>query len=158
MFAGLAWESLLVSLGLFRYGSGNFLAGLAPYWILALWAQFATTLNLSLAWLKDRALLAATFGAVGGPLAFWAGQRLGALEAPSLAAALAAQALGYALLVPLFCALAQRWNGFAALEAATAPVDGVMPPGKVATASRTLAVPRAAVGAALAVAPESRRA
>jgi len=157
LLAGLAWESLLVSLGLFRYGSGNFVAGLAPYWILALWAQFATTLNLSLAWLKGRALLAATFGAIGGPLAFWAGVRLGALESPNLMAALAAQAFGYAMLVPALCALAQRWNGFAALEAATAR-DASGQQGLYAPAARPIAAPRNAIGAALSVASESRRA
>lgn len=158
LLAGLAWESLLVSLGLFRYGSGNFIAGLAPYWILALWAQFATTLNLSLAWLKGRALLAVAFGALGGPLAFWAGVRLGAVEAPNLAAALGAQALGYALLVPAFCALATRWNGFAGLDPAGVPQDGVLPSPAAALPSRPIAVARRPVGAALAVAPESRRA
>lgn len=109
---GLAWESLLVSLGLFRYSSGNFAAGLAPYWILALWAQFATTLNLSLAWLKGRPVLGAVFGLVGGPLAYFAGYRLGALHSPDLPLALALQGIGYGVFVPLLCALAVRWNGF----------------------------------------------
>ena len=112
LLIGLCWESLLVSLGLFRYASGVFLAGLAPIWILALWAQFATTLNLSLGWLKGRPLVGALFGALGGPLAYFAGHRLGALESPNLQAALLLQGLGYAVFVPLLSALAVRWNGF----------------------------------------------
>jgi hypothetical protein len=113
LLVGLAWESLLVSLGLFRYSSGVFAAGLAPYWILALWAQFATTLNLSLAWLKGRPFVGVVFGLLGGPLAYYAGYKLGALDSPNLTLALALQGVGYAVFVPLLCALAVRWNGFA---------------------------------------------
>lgn len=112
---GLAWESLLVSLGMFRYVSGTFVDGLAPYWILALWAQFATTLNLSLAWLKGRPWTGVVFGLLGGPLAYYAGFRLGALDSPDLPLALVLQGIGYAVFVPLLCALAVRWDGFASV-------------------------------------------
>ncbi|MCU0760090.1 MAG: DUF2878 domain-containing protein [Steroidobacteraceae bacterium] len=144
LLVGLLWESLLVSFGLFRYASGNFAAGIAPYWILALWAQFATTLNLSLAWLKGRPLLGVAFGLLGGPLAYYAGFKLGALDSPDLTLALALQGFGYAVFVPLFCALAVRWNGFA----------GVM--GDAAAARPATSRPAAA--AALSMARESSRA
>jgi hypothetical protein len=142
LLVGLLWESLLVSLGLFRYSSGNFAAGLAPYWILALWAQFATTLNLSLAWLKGRPLVGVAFGLLGGPLAYYAGFKLGALDSPNLTLALALQGVGYAVFVPALCALAVRWNGFV----------GVMGETSAAKAQR------ARVPASLPVARESSRA
>ena len=43
-----------------------------------LWLQLGTTLRSSLRWLRGRYLLAAAFGAGGGPAAFLAGERLGA--------------------------------------------------------------------------------
>ena len=65
-----------------------------PYWILAMWALFATTLNASLGWLHGRPALAGALGMLSGPLAYWAGARLGAIELVQPAAALAALALG----------------------------------------------------------------
>jgi hypothetical protein len=109
---GLLWDSGVVALGLMSYPSGNFAPGLAPYWIVAMWALFATSLNLSMAWLKDRAWLAAVFGAVGGPLAYLAGARLGGLQMTDPVLALGAQALGWAVLLPLLTRLATRLNGF----------------------------------------------
>ncbi len=109
---GLAWDSGLVALGLMSYPSGNFAPGLAPYWIVAMWALFATSLNLSMAWLKDRPWMAALFGAVGGPLAYLAGERLGGLQMPDPVLALGAQALGWAVLLPMLTRLATRLNGF----------------------------------------------
>lgn len=98
---GLAWDSVLVALGLFSYPTGNFATGFAPYWIVAMWAVFATSLNLSLAWLKGRLWLAALVGFVGGPVAYLAGERLGGVQMSDVTLALAAQALGWALLLPL---------------------------------------------------------
>jgi hypothetical protein len=109
---GLAWESWLVTLGLIRYPAGNLAPGLAPYWIVAMWALFATSLNLSMPWLKGRMWLAALFGAVGGPLAYLAGERLGGLQMPDPVLALGAQALGWAVLFPMLTGLAARLNGF----------------------------------------------
>lgn len=53
-------------------------ATLAPVWVVALWLQLGTTLRFSLGWLSQRYLLAAALGAAGGPVAFLAGERLGA--------------------------------------------------------------------------------
>jgi hypothetical protein len=48
--------------------------------MLCLWIVFATTLGHSLRWLMNRPVAAAVAGAIGGPLAYLAGGRLGALE------------------------------------------------------------------------------
>lgn len=109
---GLSWDSAVVAFGLMSYPSGNFAPGVAPYWIVAMWALFATSLNLSMAWLKGRTWLASIFGAVGGPLAYLAGERLGGVQMPEPVAALAAQALGWAVLLPILTRLAMRLNGF----------------------------------------------
>jgi len=116
---GLAWDSMLVALGLMNYPSGNFAPGLAPHWIVAMWALFATSLNLSMSWLKGRPRLAAVFGAVGGPLAYLAGERLGGLQMPDPVAALGIQAIGWAVILPLLTRLAGRLNGFEPAPAAS---------------------------------------
>lgn len=109
---GLVWDSWLVTFGLMSYSTGSLAPGLAPYWIVAMWALFATSLNLSMAWLKGRPWLAALFGAVGGPLAYLAGARLGGLQMPDPVLALGVQALGWAVLLPVLTSLAARLNGF----------------------------------------------
>jgi hypothetical protein len=109
---GTAWDSALLGLGITGYDTGLFAPGLAPHWIMALWVLFATTLNVSLAWLKSRWLLAAAFGGVGGALSFFAGYRLGAVQMPDLALGLTVQAIGWAFLMPLLCFIAARCNGF----------------------------------------------
>ncbi|MGB5202220.1 MAG: DUF2878 domain-containing protein, partial [Sedimenticolaceae bacterium] len=86
-------------------------AALAPYWIVAMWMGFATTLNVSLGWLKGRYWLAALFGAVGGPLAYLAGAKLGGITLISSEAALTALALGWATIMPLLMYLAARLDG-----------------------------------------------
>ncbi|MCZ8131682.1 MAG: DUF2878 domain-containing protein [Steroidobacteraceae bacterium] len=121
---GLAWDSTVVTLGLMDYAAGNFAPGFAPYWIVAMWALFATSLNLSMGWLKGRPWLAAAFGAVGGPLAYLAGERLGGLQMSDPVLALGAQAIGWAVMLPLLTRLATRLNGFAPAHAtAWAPIS-----------------------------------
>lgn len=115
---GAIWDSLLVAAGWLVYPSGTLYPGTAPYWIVALWIAFATTFNVSLGWFKRHLLLAALLGAVGGPLAFLAGERLGGVEFTSHVAGLSALALGWTLLMPLMLVLARRWNGFAQVPVA----------------------------------------
>lgn len=107
---GFAWDSLIAAAGLIAF-KGALTQAFAPHWMAALWLLFATTLNVSLRWLRQRPWLAALLGAVGGPLAYHAGAQLGALSFPDLAAGLAAQAVGWALLMPLLVRLATRLDG-----------------------------------------------
>jgi hypothetical protein len=108
---GALWDSALVALGWVSYASGTVLPGTAPVWIVAMWTLFATTLNVSLNWLKDRNALAVAFGALGGPLAYYAGMKLGAVTFAEPAIALAALALGWALIMPVLTRLARRFDG-----------------------------------------------
>ena len=113
---GGVWDSLLVTAGWLVYPSGTLFDGTAPYWIVALWISFATTFNVSLRWFKKRLLMAATFGAIGGPLAFFAGERLGGVVFANPVAGLTALALGWAVLMPLMMAISNRWDGFRRAE------------------------------------------
>lgn len=122
---GAVWDSLLVALGLAVYPSGTLIAGTAPYWIVAMWLLFATTLNLSLRWLKDRPLLAVMFGAVGGPLAYYAGSRLGGVYFPEPVTALITLSIGWAVILPILMQLSQRFNGIQQMSAPTLADEGL---------------------------------
>lgn len=112
MLGGL-WDSLLVYTGLLQYPSGTLIAGTAPHWIVAMWLLFATTLNVSLRWLKRRLVLAALIGALAGPVAYFAGSKLGGVQIRDLPLALTALALGWSFLMPLLMTLSNRLDGFA---------------------------------------------
>jgi hypothetical protein len=111
--AGAVFETLLVQSGWVRFDQGVLVAGTAPYWMVALWAIFATTLNVSLRALRPYPWLAALLGAIGGPAAYWAGAGLGAMEFVAAALALAAIAAGWALLAPALFSAARRLDGYA---------------------------------------------
>jgi len=51
----------------------------SPVWIIGLWISFTLTINHSLSWLGNRKLLQMIFGLIGGPLAYIAGEKLGAI-------------------------------------------------------------------------------
>jgi hypothetical protein len=109
---GAVFDSVLVAAGWLTYPSGQWHAALAPYWIVAMWVAFAATLNVSLRWLKGRAFLAGLFGAVGGPLAYLAGAKLGGVVFIDQAAALTALAIGWGLIMPLLTRLAGRFDAW----------------------------------------------
>ncbi|UCE89530.1 MAG: DUF2878 domain-containing protein [Pseudomonadota bacterium] len=108
---GAIYDSTLVSLGLMSYPSGTVIAGTAPHWLIAMWMLFATTLNVSLRWLRGRWLLAATLGAVFGPLAYYGGAKLGGMMFENGRVALIALAVGWACWMPLLSRLSQHLDG-----------------------------------------------
>ena len=116
LLIGLVWDSALVMTGWVKFTTGNFIANVAPHWILALWALFATTLNVSLAWLRGRWLLLIFFGAIGGPLSYWGGARMGAMVIASPVNITIALAIGWALIMVLLMLAAKRFNGYVALS------------------------------------------
>ena len=111
VFTGLVFDSLLVSGGLVRYPSWMLFTGMAPYWILAMWALFSTTLNLSMGWLKSSLALAAVMGAVFGPLSYLAGARLGAIVLIDSFSSMILLAIIWALVMPILIYAASRFEG-----------------------------------------------
>ena len=119
MLIGLLVDSLLVATGWLQYSVGLWLPGskasdalgLAPYWIIAMWALFATTLNVSMGWMRSRPILTVLMGAIGGPLSYLAGEKLGAIELMQPTYALAALSFAWALAMPLLMRLSARFDG-----------------------------------------------
>jgi len=108
---GLVFDSALLSTGWVSYPSGMLSAYVAPYWILAMWALFATTLNGCLRWIKRSVWLAAVLGAIGGPLSYLAGARLGGIELIDPVPALVALALIWAFAMSALVLAARRYGG-----------------------------------------------
>ena len=79
-----------------------------PFWMLTLWALFATTLSVSLRWFQTRPVIAALTGALLGPLAYWAGAAAGAIALPTLSLSLTGLALAWMVGFPLLLQVARR--------------------------------------------------
>jgi hypothetical protein len=97
---GLIWESILVSTGVLQYPGHAAESGLAPHWIVAMWVLFATTINHGLSWVKKHWAIAAVAGLLGGPMAFFGGMNVGAVEFSHTLASLAVIGAGWAVLLP----------------------------------------------------------
>lgn len=107
---GIILESALVDGGLIRYAA-PWPTPSDPAWLLALWVAFALTVVPLFGYLHARPVLAAAFGAVGGPLAYLGAAR--GWHAVLLPAAkwrsLLALAVGWAIVFPCLTVLARRW-------------------------------------------------
>jgi len=107
---GVFWESLVVQAGILSYTTGMLATGTAPYWIVAMWVLFATTLNVGMRWLRKSWLVAAVAGAVGGPLSFIAGEKAGAVVFADPATALFVISAGWAVILPLLVQMAETFE------------------------------------------------
>jgi hypothetical protein len=103
---GYATDSILVLAGLIEFPPQARLGAPATVWMVGLWLAFAATLRHAFGWLRGRLALAAALGTVGGPLAYWAGARMGALTLAS--AAPLWLAVVWALATPALAWLAAR--------------------------------------------------
>jgi hypothetical protein len=108
---GLVAESLALAQGHVAYPAGQPVAWLAPYWMVALWGEFAIALNVTLRWLKGRPFVALVLGALFGPLSFLGGVRLGGARFVDEPAALITLACMWAVLMPLIIWLSDRFDG-----------------------------------------------
>jgi len=109
---GTLWDSILIQTQFYQFSHGILIAGIAPYWLIALWALFATTLNLSLRWLKHRKILASALGFIVGPVSYYAGHRLGAIEFSNTTMTLMLTAIGWAVILPLVLMISERFDGY----------------------------------------------
>jgi hypothetical protein len=97
-FIGIATDAILSATGVYQF-DGNVLI---PLWLCALWVGFATTLNRSLSFFGRHSAVTIIVGAVGLPLNYWAGERLGAVSfGYDLIPTLAILAVVWAVIFPL---------------------------------------------------------
>lgn len=126
---GLLADSAMQAAGLIDYATAGtpwpYLV--VPPWIVSLWIGFATLPRLSLAWLTRRPMWwAAVLGAIGGPMSFFAGTRMGPIAAgDELFATLGVLAVEYGVLMPFMLRLAPA-HARRADTARTAGTDGVV--------------------------------
>lgn len=75
---GVIAETSLAATGMIRYGAAG--GVLAPPWIIALWFAFGATVSTTAQLLRGSTIIkSAALGLVFGPLAYAAGERIGAL-------------------------------------------------------------------------------
>lgn len=111
LIIGASFDQLLLSFALVDYVNHGWSATLVPVWIMSLWLGFSTILNVSLRWMRGRHVIAVVFGAIGGPLAYIAAEKLGAVVLigyPSYVAL----AVGWAVITPLLLHISSQADGF----------------------------------------------
>jgi len=128
MFGYLA-DSTLVVAGIVSFPETAVLGRPSTLWMVALWMMFAATLHVSLGWLRGRYLTGAIIGALAGPLSYYAGARLGAIDlADPLGMALAVVAAEWILAMPFLLWVADlSWP----IRSSDASPDVPMTPGAV---------------------------
>ncbi len=77
LFVGLLVDGTLHQIGFISFTVTGFPI---PLWLITIWLGLAITPHHSLAWLKNRPILSMLLGALGGPVAYWGGVRLGAAD------------------------------------------------------------------------------
>jgi hypothetical protein len=83
-----------------------------PPWMSALWFNFALLVSISLSWLKGKYKAAAILGTLTGPVAYWGGEKLGALTvSATFSRGYLILAVIWALALPLLVYLHDRLTG-----------------------------------------------
>lgn len=77
---GYGLDSILVVLDIIRFPAPAQLGYPSTLWMVSLWINLALTIRHSLAWLNHHYVWISLFGGVGGALAYWAGERIGAIS------------------------------------------------------------------------------
>jgi hypothetical protein len=103
---GFVFDSVLVASGAFSPIPYVFPVPFSSLWMVMLWVNLATTMNVSMGWLSGRYALAAVFGAIGGPMAYYSGAKLGAMTAMPGPAGLTAIGIAWAIALPLLYLIA----------------------------------------------------
>ena len=106
---GLLFDGALLNFDLIIYTDPGLPYPFTPIWIVMLWMTFAMTLNHSLAWLSQKYYLSILFGAIGGPLAYIAGEKLGAITLLSTNSIITLS-VGWALITPILLIIANKLN------------------------------------------------
>lgn len=96
---GALLDGLWFRLGILDIGGGAVL--IPPFWLIAIWAIFMTTLSHSLNWISRKMRLAFLFAPFAGSFAYWSASKIGVVELPDLPVSLIALAIGWLVVFPL---------------------------------------------------------
>ena len=105
---GVVIDSVLATLGVLVFEP---LPGVLPIpaWLCVIWISFASTIRHSMAYLGKSTIVAAAVGAIAGPISYFAGMRLGAVDfGYSTFIVLAIYAAIWALLLPTLFILSDK--------------------------------------------------
>jgi hypothetical protein len=106
---GIIVETVMVQSGLAVYKAAEPFPGFAPAWLVTMWMAFATLFNVSLNWMKSRLWLAILFAAIGGPVSYYAGMKMGGMTmAEPLWITLSIIAVIWAIAFPLLLIYARQ--------------------------------------------------
>lgn len=105
---GVVVDQILNNHGYVLYQAHGWSNSIVPIWIIALWLAFASTFSISLRWLQHKTLLCAVLGAIAGPLAYFAAERLGAVTMTAIPNSYLAIALGWGIVFPSLMSLSTR--------------------------------------------------
>ncbi len=108
---GYLCDSALIVAGFMEFPPGVGAALPTTPWMVALWMAFAATLRHSMNWLRGRFVLGLAAGAIFAPLAYRAGEALGALTLAPAPFGLLAVAAVWLLAIPLLLWLRERLEG-----------------------------------------------
>lgn len=107
LIIGLIFDGVLLNLHWIAFSAAPYWPDqLPPPWMVVLWGLFASTINISLAWLRHKRVMAILIGAIAGPVAYWSGARLGALQLTQPTFALIYLSIGWAIAVPVLFKIA----------------------------------------------------
>ena len=99
VLVGYPLDCLMSLSGLIEYRPANSFAGIAPPWILGLWVSIAATARHSLRPLLHKTPVAAVFGLLGAPFAYYTASVAQAITLPEPVLALALIGLAWAILL-----------------------------------------------------------
>jgi hypothetical protein len=107
-FSGFLLETLMIAGSIYTPVTIAW-GPICPPWMAALWINFAMLVSISLTWLKGKYKAAAILGGLAGPVAYWGGEKLGALTlAPDLLTGYLPLAVAWTLALPLLISLHSR--------------------------------------------------
>jgi len=107
---GIGVDILLQNTGVLVFPDyeGPYAEGMIPVWLVAIWLMFATTVNHCLYWMRNHPVGTLIASPIGGAFAYFGAARLGALEIGHGLWGIAAIALAWLILFPLFIQIS-RW-------------------------------------------------
>lgn len=106
---GFLFDSVMMLLGVLRFPDHAMLITPVPLWMLMMWVNLAVTIPFSLSWMKKRYAMAAAFGLIGGPGAYYTGMKLGAVQLGSdMLRSLLLVGLEWAIAMPLLMLVAAK--------------------------------------------------